>query len=127
MLVDFLHGVAVSLQRMVLTALGFIEYSFLALAGEHRLHVDPTTVHVTADTGGGFRIAPHRTHGRLQFRCGRPTIGRSLDEQGFEFRVPDVFSASLESGLTVLAGFNQVVEYRNGFFIHVGHFSIPRG
>jgi hypothetical protein len=39
----------------------------------------------------------------------------------------DVFSASLEPFLTVLAGFNQVVEYRNRFFIHVGHFSIPCG
>ncbi|MNH38186.1 hypothetical protein D3C79_991800 [compost metagenome] len=56
-LVDFLHGVAVSLQRMVFTALGFIEHGILALAGEHRLHVDPTTVQVAADTGGSFRIA----------------------------------------------------------------------
>jgi hypothetical protein len=39
--------------------------------------------------------------------------------------VLDVFSASLEPFLTVLAGFNQVIEYRDGFFIHVGHFSIP--
>jgi hypothetical protein len=37
----------------------------------------------------------------------------------------DVFSASLEPFLTVLAGFNQVIEYRDGFFIHIGHFSIP--
>ncbi|MCY1248641.1 hypothetical protein D9M72_620910 [compost metagenome] len=80
---------------------------------------------VTADTGGGFRIATHRTHRGLQLRSSRSTIGRTIDKQGFEFRVLDVYSASLEPGLTVLAGFNQVIEYRNRFFIHVSHFSIP--
>jgi hypothetical protein len=41
--------------------------------------------------------------------------------------VLDVFSASLEPFLTVFAGFDQVVEYRDGFFIHVGHFQFLAG
>jgi hypothetical protein len=63
----------------------------------------------------------------LQFSSGSGAIGRTLNKQRFEFWVLDVFSASLEPFLTVFAGFNQVVEYRDGFFIHVGHFSIPCG
>jgi hypothetical protein len=80
---------------------------------------------IAGDTAGGFWVAAQRTNGDLQFGRGRGAVGGALNKQGFEFRVFDVFSASLEPFLTVLAGFNQVVEYRNGFFIHVGHFSIP--
>ncbi|MNP79384.1 hypothetical protein D3C76_1772070 [compost metagenome] len=82
---------------------------------------------ITADTGGSFRIATHRAYEALQFSGSACAIGRTFHEQGFEFRLFDVFSASLEPFLTVLAGFDQVVEYRNRFFIHVGHFQFLAG
>ena len=58
-LVDFLHGFAVSLQRMIFTAFGFIQHGLFVLAGEHRLHVNPATVQVAADAGGRFWITAH--------------------------------------------------------------------
>ncbi|MNG12931.1 hypothetical protein D3C84_965740 [compost metagenome] len=126
-LVDFFHGFSVSLQCMVFTTFGFVQHCLFILAGEYRFHIDPAPMQIATDTGGSFRIATHRTHGCLQFRGGAGAVGGTLHKQGFEFRVLNIFSASLEPFLTVLAGFDQVIEYRDRFFIHVGHFSIPCG
>jgi hypothetical protein len=37
----------------------------------------------------------------------------------------DVFSAGLESFLAILAGLDQVVQDRDGFFVDVSHFPVP--
>jgi hypothetical protein len=39
--------------------------------------------------------------------------------------VLDVFSAGLEAFLAILAGLDQVVQDRDGFFVDVSHFSVP--
>jgi len=57
---------------------------------------------IAGDTAGGFWVAAQRTNGDLQFGRGRGAVGGALNKQGFEFRVFDVFSASLEPFLTVL-------------------------
>jgi hypothetical protein len=122
---DFLYGFVVSLQSMVFAALGFVKDRFFVLASEHGFHVHPTAVQVTGHAGGSFRVATQRPYGSLQFSRGGGAVYGALVEQFLEFWMLDVFSASLETFLTVFAGFDQVVQDGDGFFIDVGHFSIP--
>ena len=122
---DFLQRFFISFQRMVFTALGFVEHSLFTFAGKDRLNVDPTTVQVTGYAGAGFRVTAKLAHFGLKLSCGRAAICRTLYKQRFELRVLDIFGAGLEAFLAIFAGFDQVVQDRDGFFIKVSHFSIP--
>jgi hypothetical protein len=124
-LADFLHGFFVSLKGMVFTALGFVEHCFFVLASEHGFHVHPTAMHITGNAGGSFRIATQGPYGSLQLSRGGSAVCGALDEQILELWMLDVFSASLETFLTIFAGLDQVVQDGDGFFVDVGHFSIP--
>src|SRR5690606_27163503 len=50
---------AVALHCHVLATLALVENRLVILASDHRLEIDPATVHVSGEAGAGFRIPPH--------------------------------------------------------------------
>jgi hypothetical protein len=79
----------------------------------------------TRDAAGVFRVAAKGTYCGFQLGSCRCAVGGTFGEQGFEFWVLDVLSALFKTLLAVDAGFDQVVEYGDRFFVGVSHFSIP--
>src|SRR5690606_12570649 len=84
---------------------------------------------VAGDAGTAFRVAAQLTDQALQLgRCGSAVPG-AIVEQGFQIGALDILGTHFKTGLAILAGFNQVVEYGNDFFsiFSSDHTNVSRG
>ncbi|MNG33046.1 hypothetical protein D3C84_1191970 [compost metagenome] len=76
---------------------------------------------VTADAGGGFRVATQATHLALQFAGRIGTLTGTLNEERFQFGVLHIIGRGLEAFLAILAVLDQVVEHVDHVFVGIAH------
>nr|GFC97087.1 hypothetical protein [Tanacetum cinerariifolium] len=75
--------------------------------------------------GRVIRITAERAYFGLKLRNSGLALRRAGKEVRFDFRVLDIFSGSVKAFFAVNAGLDQIIQYRDRFFVDICHFAVP--
>ncbi|GBH12405.1 Isopentenyldiphosphate isomerase [Pseudomonas syringae pv. actinidiae] len=124
LLMRLLKRLAIGFLGNVFATLCFFQYSQIIVAGECGFQLDPCLVQISRYAGRIFWLAAQLLYMLLELSNCCAYFRRTACEKSFHRWGLRIFCAGLEPFFTVDAGFNQVIQDRDRFFIDISHLII---
>lgn len=115
------QGLAIIVNRRILTSLAFRKHGMRFIGREGRFQINPSAVQCAADRAVFIGITAKRSYELLHLADVITPLCRVLREHSGKFRVFRVLRRCRVSLLSVFAGLDQVVQNANRFFVESFH------